>query len=192
MLSEDEIYLLGDADTMLKKRLLTEKIATQLEVIGQKLVENMTELDKLPSDAFDLGPKVSKGENYKGLPYLVLDYPRLYSKEDILAFRVMVWWGKHISAFMHLKGRYLNSVPLSKELFHSRKTLYYVTGHDEWEHEKSAEHYTQIDAGSFPPLNPTFLKVGHFLEIEHFNHLEAFVLESWRDTMVKVYDLSET
>ena len=37
--------------------------------------------------------KISRGENYRGLPYLILDYPAYFSQKDIFAFRTMFWWG---------------------------------------------------------------------------------------------------
>ena len=36
-------------------------------------------------------PKIAKGENYLGLPYVILDYPRIFGKEDVFAFRTMFW-----------------------------------------------------------------------------------------------------
>ncbi|HEY6901247.1 MAG TPA: hypothetical protein VI233_11410, partial [Puia sp.] len=51
-------------------------------------------------------PKISKGENYKGLPYVMLDYPRLFGREDVLAIRTFFWWGHGFSVTLHLKGEY--------------------------------------------------------------------------------------
>jgi len=51
-------------------------------------------------------PKISRGENYKGLPWVILDYPRVFGKEDIFAIRTMFWWGHAFSMTLHLRGRY--------------------------------------------------------------------------------------
>ena len=51
-------------------------------------------------------PKISKGENYKGLPWLVLDYPRYFNKEDIFAIRTLFWWGNFFSITLHISGKY--------------------------------------------------------------------------------------
>ena len=51
-------------------------------------------------------PKISKGENYRGLPYVMLDYPRLFGREEVLAIRTFFWWGHGFSVTLHLKGGY--------------------------------------------------------------------------------------
>ena len=43
--------------------------------------------DFLPAEMLFHSPKISKGENYKGLPYVMLDYPRCFGKTDIFAIR---------------------------------------------------------------------------------------------------------
>ena len=59
---------------------------------------------EFPSNAFLKAGKISKGDSYLDLPYFVLDYPRLFSKEDVFAYRVMVRWGHEISFTFHLGG----------------------------------------------------------------------------------------
>jgi len=51
-------------------------------------------------------PRISKGENYKGLPWVVLDYPRCFGRDDVLAVRTLFWWGHYFSVTLHLKGSY--------------------------------------------------------------------------------------
>ena len=52
--------------------------------------------------------KISRGENYLNCPYLVLDYPRLFSKEDIFSFRTIFWWGHYFSNAFILGGNSYN------------------------------------------------------------------------------------
>ena len=49
-------------------------------------------------------PKIAKGENYLQLPYVLLDYPRCFDKENIFAIRTMFWWGNFFSITLHLSG----------------------------------------------------------------------------------------
>ncbi|MEI9808974.1 MAG: hypothetical protein WDO16_14545 [Bacteroidota bacterium] len=60
----------------------------------------------LPPEVIKISPKISKGENYKGLPYLVLDYPRYFEKDNHFAVRSMFWWGNFFSSTLHLSGIY--------------------------------------------------------------------------------------
>ena len=52
-------------------------------------------------------PRISRGEQYKGLPWVMLDYPRVFGKENVLAVRTMFWWGHYFTVTLHLKGEYL-------------------------------------------------------------------------------------
>ena len=51
-------------------------------------------------------PKISKGENYKDLPYVMLDYPRCFQKEKTIAIRTFFWWGNFFSINLQLSGEY--------------------------------------------------------------------------------------
>jgi len=53
-----------------------------------------------------VSPKISRGENYLGLPYLVLDYPRLFRPDAVLAIRTFFWWGHFFSSTLQLSGGY--------------------------------------------------------------------------------------
>lgn len=51
--------------------------------------------------------KISRGENYRNLPYVILDYPRKFARDDVFAFRSMFWWGHFFSYTLHLQGHSL-------------------------------------------------------------------------------------
>lgn len=100
------IALIEDTHFLLEKAKILSHLTDELHTLGKALKANGL-LYNLPTGTLDLPPKVSKGENYKGLPYLVLDYPRAFGKTDMLAFRVLFWWGHFVSASLYLSGTYL-------------------------------------------------------------------------------------
>src|SRR6185369_7340402 len=59
----------------------------------------------LPAIVSASNPKISRGENYRALPYVMLDYPRHFTKESTLAIRTLFWWGNFFSISLHLSGR---------------------------------------------------------------------------------------
>jgi hypothetical protein len=89
-------------------------------------------------------PKVSRGENYRGLPWVMLDYPRVFGREDVLAIRTMFWWGNGFNVTLHLKGKYLN---LYLDVIRERRVELSAAGFhvgvhpDEWRHEHTGEVY---------------------------------------------------
>ena len=97
-LSVEELRLVTDPAWILTKNSIIRKVVEMFgELSGEwrGLVTAVTE------------PKISKGEQHKGLPWVMLDYPRLFGKEDVLAIRTMFWWGHCFSVTLHLKGKYL-------------------------------------------------------------------------------------
>jgi len=94
-----------------------------------------------------ISPKISKGENYQGLPYVMLDYPRLFGREDVLAIRTFFWWGHAFSVTLHLKGEYLRRyLPVLKECWARLAEAGFCIGisEDEWRHEHVEGNYRPI------------------------------------------------
>ncbi|MDP4215755.1 MAG: hypothetical protein Q8927_06100 [Bacteroidota bacterium] len=92
-------------------------------------------------------PKISRGENFQGLPWVVLDYPRRFGKQDIFAVRTLFWWGKYFSVTLHLKGSYKarwwqtireRSDELEAAGFHIG-----IAG-NEWRHELEDDNYRPL------------------------------------------------
>lgn len=101
--SAKSLSLLANEDVIRLKNKLIKQIELHLQAIGNQFAAKHPYLQKISPP-----PKVSKGEKHQGLPYLVLDFPRLFSQKDILAIRTVVWWSKHISISLILKGKYLD------------------------------------------------------------------------------------
>ena len=108
MLSVGELAMANDKNAILTKQAILTKAAclftAQIPIISNLFRElfvcNETLLAAIP--------KISKGENYNGFPYIILDFPSTFSKENIFAVRTMFWWGNFISITLHLKGSYKN------------------------------------------------------------------------------------
>ena len=94
MLSDDELQLVNNTGWILTKRSVMEKVDQVLGSIAenQKLIIEK-EKNRLPQEVIKSEPKISRGENYLQLPYMLLDYPRFFDTENIFAVRTMFWWG---------------------------------------------------------------------------------------------------
>lgn len=99
-------------------------------------------------------PKISRGENYNGLPYVILDQPRLFTREQILAIRTMFWWGHYFSVTLHLKGRPLNiyASAINRHLQTLIDAGFHMAAQgDEWKHELEGGHYTSLTENRYDP-----------------------------------------
>ncbi|MFK5012123.1 hypothetical protein ACI4AC_27485, partial [Klebsiella pneumoniae] len=88
--------LVNNADWILTKNLIIEKV---YELFGRVAAEYIDIYKKFPdferSTLFALSPKISKGEQYLQLPYVMLDFPRNFTDNDFFAIRTFFWWGNH-------------------------------------------------------------------------------------------------
>src|SRR5688572_33352065 len=107
--SEQEMDLYTDTGIILTKNAILQKLKIFLEELQLRQKEIIKSyLEGFPSEVLKISSKVSKGENYKGLPWLVLDYPRHFEPGNIFAIRTLFWWGNFFSTTLHLSGRYKN------------------------------------------------------------------------------------
>jgi len=116
-------------------------------------------------------PRISKGEQYKGLPWVMLDYPRIFGKEDILAIRTMFWWGHYFSVTLHLKGKYLRTylpVILARRAELGAAGFWPGVSEDEWEHDHRPGIWGDGErgAGIWEIGNRPFLKLSARCELD--------------------------
>jgi hypothetical protein len=152
-LSPEELKLVSDPGWILTKNSIVGKVVQLFAGLGEEynIVWAQGVVGGVPGWPLinDLkGGKISKGENYRGLPYVMLDFPRLFGKEDVLAIRTMFWWGHAFSTTLHLKGRY-------RDLFLPVIRAYWVeladagfhigVSEDEWRHEHVPENYLPME-----------------------------------------------
>ena len=101
-------------------------------------------------------PKISKGENYKGLPWVMLDYPRVFGKEDVYAIRTFFLWGHAFSITLHLKGIYREKfLPaiLARQAELAAAGFGMGISDDEWAHEHTEETYGPLRTGEMGAVN---------------------------------------
>ena len=156
-LSAEEMTLVSDPSWILTKNSIMERAVQLMAELSQRYEPELAGLREIlmsagsPLPANWDRPKISRGENYQGLPYVVLDQPRWFGKEDILAIRTMFWWGHYFMVTLHLKGAM--QVRFASELGRHAKALatsgfHIATSGDEWEHELEGDNYRLLQADS--------------------------------------------
>ncbi len=187
---DKELNYLHNTDFLLTKRKLIEQIQQILALSQQQLREVLKEnKPNLPPNCLQRAGKISRGENYRGLPYLVLDYPRLLAKNDIFSFRTMFWWGHFFSCTLHLQGQSLQRYRscLQENLLKKPGTLpsdtwICVNSSTPWEYHYQASNY-QLLTG-LPPeklrllLEGEFIKLSRKIPLSQYGQLPPFSRES--------------
>ncbi len=190
-LSQLEMELVNNANWILTKNSILEKAKQLLGRIQSGYQERLAVLPGLPAGVRSSSPKISKGENYLGLPYLVLDYPRCFEKEDIFAVRTLFWWGNFFSITLQLSGGYKKNA--GEKIIRSYRTLaengYSVCiSDDPWQHHFEKENYTLL-SGISPVVfenrirEASFIKLGIKTELQRWDECEEIFPEYFEQLM---------
>ncbi len=187
-LSAEEQLLINNADWILTKRSIIGKI----DLLFGTVCENMKQVieeqkSSLPETVVISEPKIAKGENYRLLPYVLLDYPRCFDKENVFAVRTMFWWGKFFSITLHLSGNYkkeLESV-LVKNIYRLQKEEYFIcTNEDQWQHHFEPGNYTAVSEWGFDEikallLQQSFIKIARKYSLDQWDDLPILLERSF-------------
>lgn len=192
-LSEEELLLVQNAEWLLTKNRIIGKV---YELFGHLAtdVQRLLERLSLPEETCTISPKISKGENYQGLPYVMLDYPRCFGKSDTFAVRTMFWWGNFFSTTLQLKGIYkdqfLPSIQRNLRLL-SENNLYLHIHFDEWRHDFENDNYVLIadaDQETIKKnlLEKNFCKLAGKIDLNNWETIPARLLKFYETLLMSV------
>jgi len=194
-LSEDELLLMQNSDWILTKNSIIEKISRGFINLADQMQETVIASQLLADKSITpFSPKISKGEKYLGLPYIILDYPRIFGKKDILAIRTLFWWGNYCSITLHVKGVW-REVVLRNVTSHLhqlyRNTLYMSFSGNEWSHDLLDTDYIKLDQRFGEETlhkmkEAPFLKIAAKIEIGPWIVMEAELFEIFQSLVVLI------
>ncbi len=148
ILSEEEKITIGNTNFFSVKREIISKITNLLGEIGNNkmLIESWKNI-LVNEEEKIFEPKISKGENYLGLPYLILDFPKKFDDENQFAVRSFFWWGKYFATFFLLSGedlgKFLPTILSNHDLL-TQKFICVATNSDRWIHLIDSDYYIPI------------------------------------------------
>jgi len=189
-LSDKEQELVSNTDWILTKYAIIQKVYTlfgELLVPMQQVITD--EKGHLPEAVYSNYPKISKGENYQGLPYVMLDYPRCFEKDNTLAIRTFFWWGNFFSVNLQLSGKHKkNAIPVLLNNFPMLSESGYAicVSTDPWQHHFEADNYVPLknytpDSFSEILYSKYFLKLAKSIPVQHWNEVPLFIEQSFTE-----------
>ena len=175
-LSEEERLLMMNTRFILTKNAVLKKVELLLGTLSETLRNKVSSLGLQESPLFQLSPKIAKGAQYLELPWVMLDYPRMFTKNDVCAIRCFFWWGNYWTVTLHLAGTYLGQYRNAIQEFVRERTgaedWYLSVGDDQWQHV--------LEPGSFTALRSVdelyWQKERRFLKL-----VRKYALEQWDD-----------
>jgi hypothetical protein len=143
--SPAELSLLQDAEVLLLKRQALEKVEATLSSLIPFYQQEAAGLFTRYPELATQPPKLSRGENYRGLPYRVLDFPRYAAGEDLFLFRSMFWWGHFFSFTLHVQGRYWEKMKGALAQAGFPAGVFVCIDDTPWEYHYGPDNYLPLD-----------------------------------------------
>ncbi len=144
-LSEEEQLLVMNGNWILTKNRVLDQVSTFLASLQEEQSDWIRkQAPGLPASVLAIPAKLSKGEQYLGLPYRVLDYPRCFGVVDTFALRTIFWWGHYFTVNLQLAGHWKKeTAPSLIAAFTEMQegNILICTGTDPWQHQLSEDAY---------------------------------------------------
>lgn len=186
-LTNEELTVLKNTEFLRVKHLVIQKTVQLFDNLGDELRNNL----KFNDINSELGTsyKISRGENFKGFPYVVLDYPKIRTNSDPVLFRTILWWGNYISLNVLIRDPEKNlQEKLINRIDSINKEWMFYSGSDPWDHNLDSGNYFIIknDEELKNQVNENILlKISRKISLENWEKIPEEALENYK----KIKDL---
>lgn len=191
-LSQSELLLVCDEQFILTKNSIINKVYLLFGMLSDVFAEHKKKFSNIFSEEVQkCSPKIYKGENYRGLPYVMLDYPRYFTREDAFSIRCLFWWGNFFSITLHLSGKYLEKYgdKIYKNLLQENNQWYICINEDQWEHHFGTDNFIMPDKELLMQLqDKNFLKLADKIPLDKWDDAYDFFVESYKKLLMILND----
>ncbi len=176
-LSERELMLVTDVDIILTKNNIITKV---YQLFGELSNFYITAGNNFLEDEVKLiSAKISKGENYEGLPWVMLDYPRYFKGDNCFSIRTFFWWGNFFSISLYVKGKFKQQLPI-KNWPSILNNWYVCCNQNEWQHHFREDNYQLLNNYSIEKIQElSFYKFSKKIAISEWNSVESFMQKNY-------------
>ena len=190
-LSPQEMELVQNTEWIVSKHVITKKVYDMFGGLSVLLKDKIGSYNYLfPENLQYQSGKISKGENYQLLPYVILDYPAFFWKDRIFAVRTMFWWGNFFSVTLHLSGIYKELFTKDTSVLLSllqKNNFFICVNNQEWQHhfeDDNYKHTSAITLREFETINQKdFFKVSKKISLSEWDNVNEFVLSAFGEIM---------
>lgn len=189
-LSAEEAQLIDNPEWILTKHRVIEKVYKLFGQLHESMKYELGRFTYLPEGIQNHNGKISRGENYQLLPYVILDYPSFFGRNNIFAIRTMFWWGNFFSVTLHLSGdykkRFINNSP-AVVLFLQKNDFFVCVGEEEWQHHFEEINY--LPAKGIPDTffrqaaGRSFFKAAKKLPLKEWESANSFIMNSFKEML---------
>lgn len=188
-LSPKELELVNDAGWILTKNTVIQKVYTLFGNLSEAYKTILENNPSIINNGIDFrSPKISKGEQYEGLPWVMLDHPRYFAGDDVFAIRTFFWWGNFCSITLQLSGsfqkRYAGAVQKYIDKMGGDNAGWYICiNKDPWQHHFRHDNYLPlIEWKNRSVALLPFIKLAKKTGLQDWDNLEKF----FEDTCIEM------
>lgn len=183
-LSKNELELVSSSEFILTKNRIIEKVYNLFGDLSESYKTMLLQQQEfLPGEIYKASPKIYKGENYLSLPYVMMDYPRTFLKQDVFAIRCFFWWGNYFSITLQLSGKYLDRYKhsIAQNLKATTEDNYFIcVNENEWQHHFEESNYQLLSQTNIELiLQKPFVKLAKRLALNEWNNALEFFEENY-------------
>ncbi len=187
-LSQAERELMINAQIILTKNNIIAKVYELFGRLSSHYTEQAQQhINVLAQEPLSIQPKISKGENYLGLPWVMLDYPRYFSGDDIFSVRTFFWWGNYCSISLLLSGKFQQQYAAAIETWISRNDTqhwFFCCNEDKWEHHFEEDNYQPISISGTKKIKElSFIKLAKKIPLQEWDETEIFLQNGFIEIM---------
>ncbi len=185
-LSPEETAALCERNFFLYKDSATKKVIDLFGNLEKMLKKELSNNNFGINDLNISSGKIFRGENYRLYPYILLDYPRLFTKETVFAFRTMFWWGHEFSFTLHLQGKAFDQ--FRKVIYENfsllaEKEVFYCVNDTPWQYYFEKNNYIPVEEMKDRReeiLTSPFIKLSRKIPVQSYDRLSDYCLETFR------------
>lgn len=176
-----EKQLVSDRQALIIKNIIIQKVIYLFGILAEAYKKELNY--KIPNWENVINPKISRGENYLGLPYVILDFPRQFGKADVFAIRSFFWWGNFFSITLHLSGLYQQQYASALQNAIDKNFLsdwYIGNGENQWDHHFEKSNYLTLAGMQINIEDLHFLKLAKKIPLSEWDKTSSFFIENFR------------
>jgi hypothetical protein len=181
-----EVKLLNTVDIFHHKPSIIKKAETNLTTLKQEIIKTLSEAPHpCPPESDIVKGQIVRGENHKGFPFISLDMPQMFSKNQMFTYRTLFWWGHDLIFSLILKQE--NQAPLIEKLIQLKEhpeweDIQLAIAPTPWEWEKDMKNFIPLFGASEIKIRDTINSV-KYIKLCRFYSLASpeFLELNWAD-----------
>lgn len=181
-LSNTEKNLVLNQEIFLTKIDVVQKIYLLFHNADLFYKEQLQQLETVSKAIKNSNGKISKGENYLQLPWVMLDSPNYFKGEDVFAVRTFFWWGNYISINFLVMGCFVDEI---KSILIKTKAEYekwsLCINKSPWHHHFKEDNFIELNQVSETKMeNLKFIKLAKKIPLQEWDNVEYFLKENFQ------------